>query len=394
MTPKVTMRAALTEPTLLGNVLAGDTWRVWRMLSIAAMGEELDAAERELFKQLTGGREREPGQRVEELALVIGRRGGKSRAMACLSVYLTALCDHPELVAGETGVLLVIAPDQRQAGITLGYAASIFEDSEVLGKLLVNRTADNLQLVGGINIEVRSSSFRRLRGPTYIGVVADEVAYLYSDEFSSNADTEIIEACRPGLSTTGGPLILCSSPYAKRGVLYSAFKQNYGPDGDPLLLVAKGSTRELNPSLPQRVVDRAYARDEASARAEYGAEFRSDVQSFVDPAVIEAATIRGRHELPPASGIRYAAFGDPSGGSSDSMTVAVGHLDRERIVIVDAVREVKAPFVPAQVVAEFSDLLKRYHCHGIVGDKYGGEWPTQAFNEHGIKYELAPKPKA
>jgi len=49
---------------LLGNTLVGDTWRVWRVLLVATMGEPLDADERELFKLIAGGREHEPDQRA------------------------------------------------------------------------------------------------------------------------------------------------------------------------------------------------------------------------------------------------------------------------------------------------------------------------------------------
>ena len=112
---------------------------------------------------------------------------------------------------------------------------------------------------------MRAASFRRLRGPTYIAVIADEAAFWYSDEFSSNADTEILNAVRPGLATTGGPLIIASSPYAKRGVLWETHRRHYGPDGDPLILVAQGTSRDFNPSLPQSVVDRALERDHAAA---------------------------------------------------------------------------------------------------------------------------------
>ena len=41
------------------------------------MGEALRDDERETFTTLTG-RQRKPGQRVEELCAVVGRRGGKS----------------------------------------------------------------------------------------------------------------------------------------------------------------------------------------------------------------------------------------------------------------------------------------------------------------------------
>ena len=74
MIPRVPLREALSDPNLLGSAIAGDSWRSWRTLLIAAMGEELREDEREIFRQLTG-REREPPQRVDEFAVVIGRRG-------------------------------------------------------------------------------------------------------------------------------------------------------------------------------------------------------------------------------------------------------------------------------------------------------------------------------
>jgi hypothetical protein len=46
--------------------------------------------------------------------------------------------------------------------------------------------------------------------------------------------------------------------------------------------------------------------------AEYGAEFRVDVETFVSREVVEAAVVAGRHELPPVPGVAYRAFVDPS----------------------------------------------------------------------------------
>ena len=65
---------------------------------------------------------------------------------------------------------------------------------------------------------------------------------------------------RPGLATTGGPLILgVVGPYARKGVLWDLHRRHYGADGDPLILVARGASRIFNPTLQQRVVDRALA---------------------------------------------------------------------------------------------------------------------------------------
>ena len=153
------------NPALLGQVLQGDSWKAWRILLIAAMGETLKEDERELFKQLTQ-RDHEPNRRVEEFVGVIGRRGGKSRAVSALATFIAGLCDHPSLVAGETGVLLCIAPDQEQAGIVLDYVEANFRRSKVLSQLVVSRTARALELRNGIEIRVKASDFRRLRGPS------------------------------------------------------------------------------------------------------------------------------------------------------------------------------------------------------------------------------------
>ena len=97
----VTMRQALTDPALLGDVLAGVSWRTWIVLLVAIMGEPLTDEERVIFKALTG-RDREPGERAEEFWAVIGRRGGKSRAIAVLIVFIAVFVDHrSRIVPGE-----------------------------------------------------------------------------------------------------------------------------------------------------------------------------------------------------------------------------------------------------------------------------------------------------
>jgi hypothetical protein len=390
MKATIPIRDALADPQLLGNVLAGESWLPWRVLLTAAMGEELLDDERAIFTRLTG-REREPGVPVEEAAFIVGRRGGKSRAMSTLVAYIAALCEH-DLAPGETGVALCIAPDQRQALITLAYASAAFEQSPILCQLIGGRTSDSLTLTNGVSIEVRAASFRRLRGPTYVAALADESAFWYSDEFSANADTEILNAVRPGLATTRGPLIVASSPYARRGVLFETFRRHYGPEGDPLILVARGTSREFNSSLPQSVVDRALERDHAAATAEYLGEFRSDIESFVPYETVQACV--GDHtEMAPLPGLRYSAFVDPSGGSADSFTMAVAHRDGERVV-VDAIREMRPPFSPEAVIDELATLLKTYRILRVTGDRYAGEFPRELFRKRGIAYQTADKPKS
>jgi hypothetical protein len=394
MKPTVTIRKAFSDPKLLGSVLNGDSWRAWRVLLIAAMGEPLTDEEREAFKRLTGGRECEPLQRVEELVAVVGRRGGKSRAIATLAAYLAALRDYSHvLAAGERALVIVVAPDQRQAHIVLDYCTAVFEQSPLLKQLIKNRTSDTLELTNGLGVEVRAANFRRLRGHTFVAAVCEEAAYYFSDESSANPDSEILAALRPGLATTNGLLVMISSPYAKKGELYEAHKRHFGPAGDPRILVAQGASRDFNPSLPESVVSRALERDHAAASAEYLGIFRSDIEGFVSREQVECCVERGMRERAPVDGIRYFSFTDPSGGSADSMACAVGHMDSDMLV-VDALREIKSPFDPESAVEEIAQLLPLYKVDQTTGDRYSAMWCSQAFEKRSIKYEDAEQNKS
>ena len=392
MKPRVTLRQALDDPSLLGAALAGPSWHAWRSLLLAAMGESLQPDELETFTRFTG-RSAPPSQRVGELWCCVGRRGGKSRAMSTLAVYLAGLCDYSDKLArGERGVVLLLATDMKQAKVLLDYAEGTLESTPLLKQLLASRTAETLTLTTGISLEVRSASFRRIRGVTCTAVLADECAFWLSDE-SANPDVEILNAARPALATTQGPLIAISSPYARRGALWETYKRHHGPDGDPMILVAQGGTRDFNPDLPQSIIDRALERDAAAASAEYLAQFRTDVEGFITREAVEDCVNLGVHERPPQRAQGYIAFVDPSGGSSDAMTLAIAHTEG-KTQILDVIRERRPPFSPEAVTEEYAKLIRQYRCTTVYGDRYGGGWPREQFRKHGVNYEPADSSKS
>ena len=115
----------------------------------------------------------------------------------------------------------------------------------------------------------------------------------------------------------------------------------------------------MNPTVPQSFIDAEYEKDAVSAEAEFGAQFRTDIESFVSREAIDAAVDRSVLERQPVNSKSYVAFTDPSGGSGDSYTVAVAHAE-DGIGILDCLREVRPPFSPEAVTSQFADLLKRY----------------------------------
>jgi hypothetical protein len=269
--------------------------------------------------------------------------------------------------------------------LLLDYVEGALRSTPLLSGLIEARTQEMLSLSNGIDVEVRAASFRRLRGLTAVAVIADEAAFWHSDETSANADSDILAAARPCLATTRGPLIVISSPYAKRGEVFETYRRHFGPDGDKAILVAQAPSLEMNPNLSPSVVKRAYERDPASAAAEYGASFRVDIGAYLDASVIQSCIDFGVTVRSPRKGVVYKSFCDPSGGSRDSFTCAITHME-DRTAILDALLEVKPPFNPTSATSQVADLLKSYGLRNTTGDHYAGQWVVDAFSKCGIQY--------
>jgi hypothetical protein len=262
----------------------------------------------------------------------------------------------------------------------------------MLSGTIQSKTADGIELSNNVTIEVRPASFRGIRGITAVAVICDEIAFWYDESSgSANPDSEILAALRPALATTGGPLICISSPYARKGELWVTFDKHFGAKGDKLVLVARAPSRTTNPSLPQRIIDRAMERDPASASAEYLAEFRTDIEAFLSIEAVRAVTMPGVFELPPQPGRQYFGFCDPSGGSSDSMTLGIAYRTDEGGAVLVCLRETKPPFSPAAVVAEYVQVLRKYGCKEVYGDAYASQWVEEPFRNLNIRYRQADK---
>ena len=385
-----TLSQALADPKLLGASL-GDlsSWKAWLTILKAAFAEPLDKEERELFASISGGRG-VPTERVRELWVVAGRRGGKTRIAGALSVHATTMQKHP-LAPGERGRALTLAVSKDQAGACREYARGFLRTSPILSKSIIEDSAERITLKGGLEIIAHASNFRSVRGGTLVLCVFDECSF-WRDENAAHPDIEVYRAIRPSLVTTGGMLIGISSPYRRTGLLYEKYAKYFGQD-DPAVLVIKAPTTTLNPTIPKEEIERAMQDDPEAARAEWLAEFRDDIAGYVDRKAVEACVASEVRERQPSFAHRYVGFVDPSGGRSDSMTLAIAHHEGET-AILDAVREVKPPFNPEAVVSEFCELVKSYRLASVWGDKYASEWVQSRFRSEGINYKETDKAKS
>jgi hypothetical protein len=396
--PAITILDAARDPKLFAPWFARSSadWSGWFTFLAVLFGLPMTPEQQRFYRECTL-RTTPPTVPFNEAWLVVGRRGGKSFTVSLIAVYLACFFDYRQfLQPGERGVIQIIAADKRQARVILRYIRALLTEVPIIRPLVVRDTADGIDLSNRISIIVQTASFRTVRGMTLVAALCDEIAF-WRNEDSANPDHEILAAVRPGMATIPNAMLIClSSPYARRGELWEAYRRYFGKDGAPVLVWQAG-TRTMNPTVPQRVIAEATERDPSSAAAEYGAQFRTDIEAFVSLEHVESCTREGPLELPYTESFRYNAFVDPSGGSADSMTLAIGHAEKEASAaryVIDVIRERKPPFSPEAVVSEFAELLRDYRISAVVGDRYAGEWPRERFKAHRIRYEPSAKPKS
>ena len=285
----------------------------WKCALATLDGIPLTPEQAAIYQRHTG-RSALPTGSFQEAFFIVGRRGGKSRIAALKAVEAACFRTYT-LAPGERGVVMLVAADRNQARVVFQYVRAYF-DLPALKDLVVRQTTEALHLRTNISIEIHTASYRAVRGPTVVCFIADELAF-WRDENSANPD-EDFAAIRPAMATTPGAQMVCiSSPYARRGALWNAYKRHCH---DPRVLVWQAPSVSVNPTIPQAVIDDAYARDPLAAAAEYGAEFRPDIETFISQEALTAAVMPAALAPPPVAGVKYHAFVDPSGGSADSMT--------------------------------------------------------------------------
>jgi hypothetical protein len=260
-----------------------------------------------------------------------------------------------------------------------------------------------IELNNDITIEIHTASYGAVRGYTIVAALCDEVAFWETAVDAADPDEEVLSALRPAMATVPGAMLLvASSPYARRGALWNAFRRYWGepttpqqPDAQARTpLVWRAATRVMNPTVTEEYIAGEYARDPISAAAEFGAEFRRDIEAFIAREAVEAAVVPGRREMPRQDGVFYIGFIDAAGGSgSDSMTLAIGHSEGEsgERRVLDLVREWMPPFSPDNATREAAFTLALYGITSVRGDRYGGDWVGERFRDHGIEYEPAEK---
>jgi hypothetical protein len=378
----VSFVTAFDDPNLFGPYFSGPSWNGWRSVLKAAHGIRLNDEELEFFRSVAG--RDPPKSKVRELWVIAGRRSGKDSVASAMATY-AALTPYGGLRPGEAPTIMCLACDKEQAKIVTRYSRGYFDAVKLLSGMINEDTQDGFTLNNGSEFAVLANNFRSVRGRTVAFAVLDECAFYRSSE-SVSPDYETYNAIVPGMATIAGSMLVgISSPHRRSGLLYSKWRDHYGkPDDD--VLVIRAPSQVLNPTLPDRVVKDAMDRDPALAKAEFMAEWRDDLATWLDRELIEASVDFGVAVRPPIPGVDYRAFADPSSGIGDDYTCAIAHLEPNGVSVLDCLVSITPPFNPIAATEEIAATLKQYGVATVVGDRYAQGFVTNTFAACGITY--------
>jgi hypothetical protein len=365
-----------------------ESWAQWRIFLKALFGLEMSDEEHAVYRECTG-RDDHPDKLSTSATLIVGRRGGKSRILALVAVFLAAFKDwRPYLAAGERGHIMIVAGDREQAQAIMNFVKGFLYATPMLKQLIESDREEKVQLSNGIDIAVFTCSFRRVRGRTVVAALLDEVAIWRTDEASASPDREVIVAIKPSMLTVPGSIMLiASSPYARKGVLWQNYQDHWGKVGEPLCWLAP--TLKMFPKMPPEGLAEMEAhlrRDKAEFEAEYLCKWRTDVEQFISFEIVQACTDAGIYERPCERGIPYRAFVDVAGGSGgDSFALAIAHRAGDTAVL-DCLRVYDPPFSPDHVIDDVAKVMQRYKLVRCFGDDYGSDITKTLFRQAGLTY--------
>jgi hypothetical protein len=114
--PTISLSRILADPNLFARHFRGKSWAAWKVFLSALFAEPAaDAVGLAMYHACTG-RTAWPTAPFTEAAVIVGRRGGKSRTLALIAVYLACFRNYgPYLAPCEVATIGILAVDKGQA---------------------------------------------------------------------------------------------------------------------------------------------------------------------------------------------------------------------------------------------------------------------------------------
>src|ERR1700730_7864549 len=113
----------------------------------ATYGLPLNSEEQVIYQRATGRSEIVPAEQ-NEVTLIAGRQGGKTKSAAQIAIY-EAFRDH-HLARGDRASIVLVAPAKYQAEIAMRYIRGYLKSSPPLKRHVASERRHEVELTNGI----------------------------------------------------------------------------------------------------------------------------------------------------------------------------------------------------------------------------------------------------
>ena len=334
------------------------------------------------------------------VAAVCGGRAGKTYLLVALRLLHGMLVrDLSPLAPGEEAFATYVAPREDLRLQVLNYALGACRSKPELRARMVlpkgtkpEDTPSEFALTRpdfGREVTFRGTVASRggtgVRGVWHTDLAMDEAAFFRDASYRIN-DEEIFRAGKMRV-LTGGQVIIASTPFARVGLLWELFRENFGHP--KTALVAKAPTTVLNddPYIAKKVAEER-ERDPDNAKHEFDAEFiEAGTSVFFEATALEHAESEEVFALQPDDSV--AAGGDLAfRGDSSALVFAARRGETLHIFDATELRPDDAPLSPEETFATFAAKLSENGCGAVMTDGHYAD----ALNEYLVKHKLVRLP--
>lgn len=378
--------------------------------------ELLVPRDRELAREIFGDVDRfPPGVRRVALNLC-GARGGKSYVLIALRLVHLALTvpldgqlGGKKLAPNEIASALIVAPDISLAMQTYRFAVGAVEHPLIRDRLIGKPTKKSFMLAreNGHRVVVEclpaSVGGSSLRARNYVGAGFDEFAFFHDGDFKVN-DADIFQAVMPRI-LPGGQGVICSTPWARKGLMYELHRENWA---HPKTLIASTATTVMMNPAKRDEIAMERLRDEENCKREFECVFMDSAgvmffsHDAIDRSVRDTVAMglkwpipfldgSGKPGPPPGSEIMIGA--DLGFRRDSSAIVAVYKLHTGEFVVAD-VLELKPhpgiPLKPSEVIEAFAAFCKKHQASWLMADQHYVDSLSEELAKQGLSVVPAP----
>ncbi len=383
---------------LIDRVMApvGGTSPLQRIFVKAAIGDPLAKEETALWRKATGrvglsGWFRSYKEKASnEMWLLCGRRAFKTTFGASLVIYEALRRNVP---SGQQWTIPIVAPGLRQGQrVALDMVRRIVMSIPEIAPMLVGDTTDSLTFSTGVTVITLPPRVSLIQGWTSPAIWCDEASGFTQEDASASDLSAVLDALRPSISTIPGAKVLVTSlPGPKAGTIWSKWESRF----DEGALVFRAASADMNPSLLESEEFQKAQKKPESFTLFYSGELVNARAGLLPVALIDAAIMPGKAELPPAECVGAAAVGCDFATSGDDCAAAIAVKVRIRDteneqIIVAWVRKWSVKGGELHPVytylAEIAAACSLYGVWNGVGDKENLAAATQFFGGKYISY--------